>query len=56
MRVLRLFNFFGLNGLVRAALNRQVKALELSQVYKPAADEPALTSSIDALTAHKSTK
>lgn len=37
MRLLRLLNFFGLNGLVRAALNRQAKARELSRMSKVAA-------------------
>jgi len=37
MRLLRVLNFFGLNGLVRAALNRQAKARELSHMSKVAA-------------------
>jgi hypothetical protein len=34
MRLLRMLNFFGLNGLLRPTLQRQAKARELSQIHK----------------------
>ena len=40
MRLLRVLNFFGLNGLVKGTLNRKAKARELSQMAKSAGNAP----------------
>lgn len=56
MRVLRLFNFLGLNGLVRAAMMREVKAHERLRAVVAATGHLQATARAASQSAHKPTK